>query len=59
MLDPPTNNRPFADKRDKVDMDGVPKKTGENLFKNKNQSRILGLEMSTRQSIQWTPEYTF
>ena len=25
MLDPPTHNRPFADKRDKVGMDGVPK----------------------------------
>ena len=25
MLDPPTNNRPFADKRDKVGMDGFPK----------------------------------
>ena len=25
MLDPPTQNRPFADKRDKVGMDGVPK----------------------------------
>ena len=24
MLDPPTHNRPFADKRDKVGMDGVP-----------------------------------
>ena len=27
MLDPPTHNRPFADKRDKVGMDGVPKLT--------------------------------
>ena len=26
MLDPPTHNRPFANKRDKVGMDGVPKK---------------------------------
>ena len=25
ILDPPTHNRPFADKRDKVGMDGVPK----------------------------------
>ena len=25
MLDPPTHNRPFADKRDKVGMDGIPK----------------------------------
>ena len=25
MLDPPTHNRPFADKRDKAGMDGVPK----------------------------------
>ena len=25
MLNPPTHNRPFADKRDKVGMDGVPK----------------------------------
>ena len=25
MLDPPTHNLPFADKRDKVGMDGVPK----------------------------------
>ena len=24
MIDPPTHNRPFADKRDKVGMDGVP-----------------------------------
>ena len=24
MLDPPTHNRPFADKRDKVGVDGVP-----------------------------------
>ena len=24
MFDPPTHNRPFADKRDRVDMDGVP-----------------------------------
>ena len=24
MLDPPTHNRPFADKRDKVGMDVVP-----------------------------------
>ena len=25
MLDPPSHNRPFADKRDKGGMDGVPK----------------------------------
>ena len=25
MLDPPTHNRPFADKRDKVGIDCVPK----------------------------------
>ena len=32
MLDPPTHNRPFADKRDKVGMDGVPKITDEASF---------------------------
>ena len=26
ILDPPTHNRPFADKRDKMGMDGVPKR---------------------------------
>ena len=25
VFDPPTNNRPFADKRDKVGTDGIPK----------------------------------
>ena len=32
MLDPPTHNRPFADKRNKVGMDGVPKQPATNTF---------------------------
>ena len=32
VLDPLTHNRPFADKRDKVGMDGVPKLQEWRLF---------------------------
>ena len=32
MLDLPTHSRQFADKRDKVGMDGVPYQTGESCL---------------------------
>ena len=40
MLDPPTHNRPFADKRDKVGVDGVPyEKVGERVSLNTSALR--------------------
>ena len=53
MLDPPTHNRPFANKPDKVGMDGVPKflnvRVGRNRWikgKLKDEIVITGEDMS-------------
>ena len=42
MLDPPTHNRPFADKCDKVGMNGVPKSPigGMNFFERPKYCKI-------------------
>ena len=41
MFDPPTHNRLFADKREKVGMDGVPNKFGDHSYVTRCKNQIF------------------
>ena len=57
MLNPPTHNRPFADKRDKVGMDGVPKKDSNLKISQERHYRVLAVYSAKKLYIVYPVKY--